>query len=124
MARTKQVNNQIDVGIDGIRFEKVLSSQESKTEPNISLSEEKDKLEHDRFSQDTKYRSLFSDWVIIYISLYTIFVIFILVGVGHRWLTIESSVLVTLLGTTTANILGLAYIILHGLFDKDKKGHG
>lgn len=124
MARTKQVNNQIDVGIDGIRFEKVLSSQESKTEPDISLSEEKDKLEHDRFSQDTKYRSLFSDWVIIYISLYTIFVILILVGVGQRWLIIEASVLVTLLGTTTANILGLAYIILHGLFDKDKKGHG
>ena len=71
-----------------------------------------------RYRQDTEERKTFSKWVRRLIGWYfvLVFVLLILYGVGV--LRFPQPVVVTLLGTTTLNVLGLSYIILHGLFDK------
>lgn len=69
-----------------------------------------------RYGKDTAHRGGLIRWVkwVVSLSLILTFSILSL----NRWLglNISDSVLIALLTTTTANILGLAYIILKGLF--------
>lgn len=69
-----------------------------------------------RYAQDTHYRRVFSWWVIGLVSLWFLAIISItfLEGLGVMQLPIAAYS--TLLATTTANILGLAYIVLKGMF--------
>lgn len=77
----------------------------------------KEDQERLRYGQDTKFRKIFSNWVIWLDSIYLaiILAVVILYGLG-LFSNMNSTVMVTLLGTTTANVLGLAAIILNGLF--------
>lgn len=79
-----------------------------------SLGEQED-LYNDRFKKDTTWRCRLSWWVMIVDSawLATILVILFL---NTKCLHLSDAVLITLLGTTTINVLGLAFIILRGLF--------
>ncbi len=72
----------------------------------------------ERYDQDTKERKLLSHWVIIVVSLWLLFVLAILSLNRLLELKLSDTVLCMLLGTTTINILGLAYIVLKGLFDR------
>ncbi len=72
--------------------------------------------EKERFAQDTKQRHLLVIWMIIVISGWLICVI-LFTAFNNPWcLKISDTVLVTLLATTTANVLGLPAIILKDLF--------
>jgi len=70
-----------------------------------------------RFDQDTKTRFWLSIWVAVVSTLWIVFVVCIICFCHFR---MNSEIMIALLCTSTANILGLPYIVLHGLFDKDK----
>ena len=52
-------------------------------------------------------------WVV---SLWLLFIALVVVSVGKSWLNYSDGVLMTLLATTTVNIIGLAYFMAKGLF--------
>ncbi|MGL5894138.1 MAG: hypothetical protein ACRCZM_05950, partial [Bacteroidales bacterium] len=69
-----------------------------------------------RYNEDTKHRRVMVYWTMAVVSAWLLLSLIILV-----WVRISDNVKITLLTTTTANILGLPYIILKGLFREDKK---
>jgi hypothetical protein len=75
-----------------------------------------------RYSQDTKERRSLSKWVKWVVSLWILCVMVILFLNGGCILDISDVVICTLLGTTTINILGLAHILLNGLFPESRSG--
>jgi len=74
-----------------------------------------------RYSQDTEERKLLSHWVMSVVSVWLVLVLFIVAFNEKFGFKLQDSVLITLLATTTANILGLAFIVLRGLFNDSKK---
>ena len=74
-----------------------------------------------RFSQDTRFRRYLANWVMAIVPAWLFCVILILCG--RSILNMEKEIVITLLATTTVNVLGLAYIVLKGIFpeSKDKK---
>ena len=79
-------------------------------------AEDLETQERKRYAQDTTYRKFLAKWVMYVVSIWLGIVITIVVLTGFRFLTYTSTVLVTLLATTTINVLGLAFIVLRGLF--------
>jgi hypothetical protein len=75
----------------------------------------------ERYGQDTKERKLLSHWVIIVVSAWLFITVFILAFNRLLRMELSDTVCCMLLGTTTANILGLAFIVLKGLFPENKK---
>ncbi len=71
-----------------------------------------------RYGQDTRERHSFSSWVRWVNSIYLLTILLMVLAAGRGWIILSDGIILALLGTTTANVLGLAYIILHGLFDK------
>lgn len=70
----------------------------------------------ERFNQDTKQRRILVNWMMVVVTLWLFFVLLFTIF-GNVWcLKIDRQVLITLLATTTINVLGLANIILKGLF--------
>jgi hypothetical protein len=74
-----------------------------------------------RYRQDTKERRLLSHWVICVVSIWLLLTVLMLGLNRPLCLKLSDAVCCTLLGTTTANILGLAFIVLKGLFPDSKK---
>lgn len=72
--------------------------------------------ESERFGQDTGHRRTLIIWMIVIISAWLGLVILAVFLNGPLRLGISDTVLVTLLATTTANVLGLPSIILRDLF--------
>lgn len=67
-----------------------------------------------RYGEDTNHRGSLVRWMKWVVSVWLISVLMI-TAFSSR-LDLPSSVVITLLATTTANVLGLAHIILKGLF--------
>lgn len=76
-------------------------------------------LTNDRFEKDTRWRCRLSWWVIAVDSVWLAAVLCILTLNGD-YLHLNDAVLITLLATTTANVLGLAFIVLKGLFSNGR----
>lgn len=80
------------------------------------LDEQEKKLRNKAIDQDIKHRNILVYWVMSVVSVWLIAVVLIIVFCRN----LTDTVKVTLLTTTTINILGLPFIILKGLFgDKD-----
>lgn len=75
-----------------------------------------------RYRQDTKERRLLSHWVIVVVSVWLFLTIAILALNRLLRFNLSDTVCCMLLGTTTANILGLAFIVLKGLFPNNTRG--
>ena len=69
-----------------------------------------------RFSEDTDHRSGLITWVKWVVSLWLLCTITVVAFNSILHLDLKEGVLIVLLTTTTVNILGLAYIVLQGLF--------
>lgn len=76
------------------------------------------KQEAIRYKEDTIHRKTLVKWMMIVVSIWLGGVL--LITASSYWLKISPSVIMTLLATTTANVLGLAHIILKGLFRGSK----
>lgn len=74
------------------------------------------RIENNGLSQDISHRKILVYWVIWVVSLWLVVILCIIV-----WRDLSDTVKITLLTTTTVNILGLPYIILKGLFKVDEK---
>lgn len=72
--------------------------------------------ERERHKQDTKQRKFLAHWVVIISSAWLGSVMVVLILSGLKILLLGNAVLNVLLATTTANVLGLEYIVLKGLF--------
>lgn len=69
-----------------------------------------------RFKQDTEFRKHFSVWVMIIVPVWLVLTLVVLVLTGFKITIYSEGVLVALLATTTVNVLGLAFIVLKGMF--------
>lgn len=78
-------------------------------------------LENKRYEQDTKWRDRLAKWVVWVTSIWMFTILLILLIEGFcSTFDLEKEVLITLLATTTANVLGLPLIVLRGIFSEGK----
>lgn len=86
---------------------------------DMTLREQRKK----RFEQDTLYRKYLAVWVMWIVPVWLALVIALLFICAYGLADLNDNVLISLLATTTANVLGLAYIVLKGLYQvgKDNK---
>lgn len=80
-----------------------------------SLEHQKKLLAALRYDQNTKDRKWLTKWAAIVVSAW-LFLVLVILALNHCLLKLSDSVLITLLTTTTFNILGLTFIVLKGLF--------
>lgn len=74
-----------------------------------------------RYGQDTKWRNRLAWWVVWVTSIWMLTILVILLIEGScSTFDLEKEVLITLLATTTANVLGLPLIVLRGIFSEGK----
>lgn len=78
-------------------------------------------LKLNRYSDTSKLRKHSAYWVMGAVSLWLLLVVGIVFLCGFAVMSLEASVIIALLTTTTANILGLPLIILQGLYPKEKE---
>ena len=79
-----------------------------------------EKLKHDFIKQEIDLKSSICVWVKRVVSIYLIFIAYILLLLVLNEGKLESSVVITLLTTTTINILGLPYMIIKSLFPEKR----
>lgn len=84
------------------------------------LERDKKSLENQRYREDTEHRKTLSIWAAVVVSFWLVSVLLILRN-NTNILKLNDSVLITLLGTTTLNVLGLMIIVLNDIFNKGKK---
>jgi predicted anti-sigma-YlaC factor YlaD len=77
--------------------------------------------EKERYKQDTRQRKFLARWVVWATSIWLGVVLVIIFFQGFSLITLDNTVVNVLLATTTVNVLGLAYIVLEGLFGKSKR---
>ncbi|MCQ2253497.1 MAG: AEC family transporter [Bacteroidales bacterium] len=69
-----------------------------------------------RYNQDTRQRKTMVRWVAVLISVWLITILGIMCLKGANIFEYDSSEIIALLTTTTANVIALGYIVLKGLF--------
>lgn len=74
----------------------------------------------ERYGQDTRFRKHLAHWVMWIVPVWLGCVLFIITFNDPFCFNLNSKVLITLLATTTVNVLGLAYIVLKGIFPQGK----
>ena len=88
----------------------------------LKLDNDAKEAENRGDSQDPDQRKLFAEKIFTFVSLYMFSVFFILVLCGSPSnFQLSDTVLVTLLGTTTANVIGILIIVVTYLFSRKKK---
>jgi len=103
--------------IDAIAVDK----ERAKSVPEKDFDNVSKEQKNIRYGQDTEERKLLSHWVMCVVSIW-LFLVLLAIVFNELWhLGINQTVSVVLLGTTTINILGLAFIVLRGLFPDSKK---
>ena len=75
----------------------------------------------ERYADTSSLRRRTAKWVMRIVSLWLAAVIVVLVGTGWECFTLSNQVLIALLTTTTANILGLPLVVLRGLYPKEEE---
>lgn len=97
--------------------EKKLRLEAYKIQNDISREELEGK------QQDRTLRKELGNKIYDFVSFYMFFVFFILVlsGIRCNSFTLSDTVLITILGTTTANVIGVLIIVATYYFNKNKK---
>jgi len=72
----------------------------------------------ERYGQDTLHRGHLITWVMIIIPTWLVFVLLIITFAKKE--IVSDTVKTTLLVTTTANVIGLALVVLKGMFKGDE----
>lgn len=106
--------------MEEIQLSSMVTPPEASTNDNDerSLKEQERRFNEDkriRYNSDTRWRCRFSWWVIGVDSGWLLAILIILF-LNNSVLHLADSVLIVLLGTTTVNVIGLAFIVLKGLF--------
>ncbi|AXG73956.1 hypothetical protein DVK85_06735 [Flavobacterium arcticum] len=85
-------------------------------EQEISFEERERQAELERYEADSIHRKKLILWATTLVSIWLGAVIIILLSVGFNIIKLSDTVMATLLGTTTLNVLGLMAIVLKDLF--------
>ena len=75
----------------------------------------------ERYADTSSLRRRTAKWVMWIVSLWLAGVLVVLVCTGFGCFTLSNQVLIALLTTTTANILGLPLVVLRGLYPKEEE---
>ncbi len=86
----------------------------------LDIQKELKRLEIKKFGSDITDRKWLAIWSAFVVSIWLILVVVILF-LNKCFLDLSDAVLMTLLGTTTLNILGLSFIVLRGHFGTTNK---
>ena len=100
----------------------VIAEEEQESErrrETLELHSIRTKLQ--RYTQTSLLRVGTAFWVMFIVSMWLMGVLKILHDCGLKKLTLSSEVIIALLTTTTANILGLPLVVLRGLYPKEKE---
>lgn len=98
-----------------------LENEKISTLENVTsadLKREKERQELMSMIQDREQRKTFADKIFTVTVVYIAVVLFILIACGFSRLQLSDTVLITLLSTTTANILSLLVIVFNHIFPK------
>lgn len=76
-----------------------------------------------RYQNDTRNRNILAFMTMGIIIVWMVILSFVIFG-NHVWALMSDVVLVALLGTTTATVLGLAAIVLRGYFNSSGRESG
>lgn len=88
------------------------------TKEALDIESRRERLRSDR--QNRKQRKTYAMCIFSFVCVYMIVALFIIILVGAELLNIDNSVLITMLTTTTANIIGLFAIVARYLFNRKK----
>lgn len=111
------------------RIDDALSQENNKVELNLSSSEDAIRRasmleDYTSKKQDREQRKWFSAWIFGVVCIYLLIVLVLLYFTGFSLTRLSDTVLVALLTTTTANVIGLLVIVARYLFprnDSDNK---
>lgn len=84
------------------------------------LSNSIKRLKHQRYADTSRLRKYSAFWVMLVVTLWLGGVFWVLIH-NKSDLNLSDSVLIALLTTTTVNVLGLPFIILQGLYPKERE---
>ncbi len=101
-----------DLDIPAGRMDANPDGNEREDGPSLELQ----KLESERYGDDTRRRKGLVSWIGWLIPVYLGLMLAVVAFSGLGFLRLDAGVLVAMLCTTTANVLGLAAIVLRGLF--------
>ncbi len=82
----------------------------------VTFEERQQQAELERYEADSIHRKKLILWATTLVSIWLGAVIIILLAVGFNIINLSDTVMATLLGTTTLNVLGLMAIVLKDLF--------
>lgn len=77
-----------------------------------------ERQEQIRYKQDTRARAHLTRWVCTIVTLWLLFAICLTIALYLPHKNIDNNVAMVIFGTMTVNVLGLANIVLKGLFEK------
>jgi hypothetical protein len=108
-----------DIGPEDLEFEDDIYDLDIDSDSLRAQEEKKKELENQRYLSDTKDRKWLAEWTAWTVSIWLLLVMCILMYNDKHW-HLTPGVLITLLGTTTLNVLGLSFIVLRGHFQSYK----
>ena len=111
--QTEEHNSEGNKSISDFDIKDLFAVEDPSSNPD---ADDLEAQERKRYAQDTRYRKLLALWVMWVVSVWLGVVLAIIALTGFKVLKYDQPVLVTLLATTTINVLGLAFIVLRGLF--------
>lgn len=91
------------------------------TNSRLLIENNKLTLENQRYESDTNLRDLFAKGYSIILVLWLIAVLYILTKNNSNHYHFSDSVLIALLATSTANVIGMVVIVLKNLFPTQKE---
>lgn len=95
-----------------------LAENDFENNPDIFSLDDQKRAKNDRYLQDTQQRRSLARWVTWVVGIWLAGVLLTMFALGFNFLgfSLSDATAMMLLGTTTVNVLGLAYIVLKGLF--------
>ena len=94
------------------------ASKSEVAEIRQSERDRRNRIENDDKEQTVQLKKGICRWVQWVVTLYLAFVSCLILAVAWEQLALNDAVIITLLSTTTINILALPYIIINSLFPK------
>lgn len=100
-----------------IKSESVLTDSDLDKAFKAKELEEKDEFLKDH-KQDREQRKTFSTWIFFFMCVYMFLSIVIVFCCGFEWMRLDNSVLIALLTTTLANVIGVFNFVAKYLFHR------
>ena len=113
------INNILDTTDEAIPYVTEFDSSQIFLSSQIAILESRNKkleLENKRYELDTNLRDLFAKGYSVILVLWLIAVLYILTNNNANHYHFSDSVLIALLATSTANVIGMVVIVLKNLF--------